>query len=210
MVGNLILIGLVARSFSVRVSSAEASPNERRIIASRRSRRHVRSRHLTCCPASIRRIVADGDRLAARPVRARPGLFLSTPGGKRLPLPLRPSLDRRPLNETATSTTTERIRIHAIASPDSGRSKMTASRSKGDDHVQNAALGICPGAAGGDPMLLGIPPQTGNAIVVQGAQPARRSEDRQPGDNGKRNAKDPRPRGPYPSSQPLPCRRAAS
>ena len=40
-------------------------------------------------------------------------------------------------------------------------------------------------------MLLGVPPQTGNAIVVQGAQPARRSKGTgQPGDNGKRNAKD--------------------
>ena len=56
---------------------------------------------------------------------------------------------------------------------------MTASAAARAMITRKRGAGHMPSAhpAGGDPMLLGIAPQTGNAIVVQGAQPARRSKD---------------------------------
>src|SRR5215212_1295703 len=120
---------------------------------------------------------------------------LSTRGRKRLPLPLRPSIDRWPFNQRQNDKHDDgqdqnpRDRLSGQgAKQDDGRR-----RSKGDDHVQDPALRKCPSAhpAGGDAMLLGVAPQTGNSIVIQGAQPARRSEGAgQPGDNGQRNTKD--------------------
>ena len=59
--------------------------------------RHTRSRHLTAVQQASP-TVADSDDLDGW-ARRSPGGPASTPGGKRLLLPLRPSLDRRPLNQ---------------------------------------------------------------------------------------------------------------